>query len=243
MGIVSLTVPEGQPCEFTPDDPLSEDDWFSGTRRERREVRIGQCLLGYETVRKFRRKSKWSHFRGRAAEIEKLIRHRHGQIIPETDDAFLYLEVISNLTFVEFGEDHARVALAWAARWLPWAAKAAVEEVIYERTKVRYRPLSTDALGHALHVSYEERSMLDLRTIGAFDVSKGQRARIQKKKRRDRDRHRKAIQRKLAGAVSRAEYLAQSLSQTKPWEAFGVCRRTWEKRGRPSPVCQPECRG
>lgn len=196
---------------------------------------MGNCLLGYQTVRKFRRNSKWSHFKGRTAEIEKLIRYRHGLIIPEADDAFVYLEVISNLTFVEYGQNHVEVALGWAARWLPWATKRDVEDVIYERTKVRYRSLTADALGCALRVSYEERCLLDLRTIGAFDVTKRQRTKIGKAKRQDRDRHRKMAKRRSAGAVTRAEYLAKSLSQTKPWEAFGVCRRTWEKRGRPVP--------
>lgn len=236
MGIVPSNVPIGEPCDFTPDAPLLDNDWSSGTRRERKEVLIGNCLFGYHTVRKYRRNSKWSHFKGRTAEIEKLIRHRHGPIIPETDDAFIYLEVISNLTFVEYGQGHVEVALGWAARWMPWAIKRDVEDVIYERTKVRYRPLSADALGRALHVSYEERCLLDLRTIGSFDVTKRQRTKIQKVQRRDRDRHRKMVKRRSAGAVTRAEYLARSLSQTKPWEAFGVCRKTWEKRGQPTPV-------
>lgn len=236
MGIIPSNVPIGEPCDFTPNAPLLDNDWSSGTRRERKEVLIGNCLLGYHTVRKYRRNSKWSHFKGRTAEIEKLIRHRHGPIIPETDDAFIYLEVICNLTYVEFDQDHVKVALEWAARWLPWATKKAVEDVIYDRTQVRFRSLSADALGHALHVSYEERCLLDLRTIGSFDVTKRQRTKIRKAKRRDRDRHRKMVKRRSAGAVTRAEYLAKSLSQSKPWEAFGVCRRTWEKRGRPVPV-------
>jgi hypothetical protein len=105
--------------------------------------------------------------------------------------------------------------------------------VIYERTKVRFSDLSADALGHALHVSYLERSALDIRTIGAFDVPKQKRAKLQKEKRRQRDRSRKEEQRRAAGALSRADYLANSFSQARPWEAFGISRRTWERRGKP----------
>lgn len=200
------------------------------------EVRFGNCLLGYQTVRERKRRSKWNHFLGRRAEIEKLIRHRHGTFVPETDDAFIYLEVISTLSFVEFGQDHVPITLDWAARWFPWATKNEVEDVIYDQTKVRYRPLSADALGHALQVSYDERCQLDLRTIGAFDVTKRQRTTIQKAKRQHCDRQRKAVERRSRGAVTRAEYLANSLSQTRPWEAFGISRRAWERRGKPKPI-------
>lgn len=34
----------------------------------------------------------------------------------------------------------------------------------------------------------------------------------------------------------RAEYLAQSLSRSKPWEALGVSRATWYRQGKPSPT-------
>ena len=33
----------------------------------------------------------------------------------------------------------------------------------------------------------------------------------------------------------RAEYLANSISRAKPWEAFGISRATWYNRGKPAP--------
>jgi hypothetical protein len=193
-------------------------------------IKIGDCLLGYKAVQRRMRGGRWNHFRGRMREIEKLIRHRHGEIVPEADDALIYVEVIASLAFVEFKEGFVEVVLGWAARWVPWAGKAAIEEIIYERTKVRFSPLSADALGHALHLSYAERCALDIRTVGAFDVPKAKRA-----KRRQREQSRKEQQRRAAGAVPRADYLANSLSQSRPWEALGISRRTWERRGRPMP--------
>ncbi len=38
---------------------------------------------------------------------------------------------------------------------------------------------------------------------------------------------------------TREEYLAGSLSKNKPWEAEGICRRTWERRRRSSGVASP----
>lgn len=34
-------------------------------------------------------------------------------------------------------------------------------------------------------------------------------------------------------AVPRAEYEANGISRSKPWEAFGISRATWYRRGKP----------
>lgn len=203
-------------------------------------VKVGGCILGYETIRQKRRKGTWKHFRGRLAEIEKIVRHRHGPVIPETDDAFIYPEVIASLAFVEYREDFADVVLGWCAKWMPWAPHHQVEELIYERTQVLFSPLSADALGRKLHLSLAERCALDIRTIGAFDSTKRQRTQQQKQKRRQRDRDRKSKQRRAAGALTRETYLANALTQTRPWESFGLSRRQWERNGKPSPQTSPQ---
>ncbi len=74
--------------------------------------------------------------------------------------------------FVEFGDQFVDIVKGWCGRWMPWAATKVVEELIYERTKVRYSSLTADALGKALHLSYAERTALKIRTIGSYDVSK-----------------------------------------------------------------------
>ncbi|MBB4113677.1 hypothetical protein FHT80_003003 [Rhizobium sp. BK226] len=213
-------------------------DQRDGLARDVTTIKLGDCLLGYKVVQRRMRVSRWNHFRGRVREIEKLIRHRHGDIVPEADDALIYVEVIASLAFVEFRQEFVDVVLGWSARWLPWAGKADIEDIIYERTKVRFSSLSADALGHALHLSYSERSALDIRTIGAFDVPKRKRTKLQNERRRQRDRARKEERRRAAGALPRADYLANALSQARPWEAFGISRRTWERRGKPMP--EPE---
>jgi hypothetical protein len=199
-------------------------------------VRVGTAVFGYKELNTALRGRKWSHFHGRMKEIEKLIRLRHGGFVPKTDDALIYAEVISSLAYVEFDEaEFLCYVPAWCGKWLPWAAKSEIEEVMYERTKIRFSPLTADALGHALLVSYDERCQLDLRTIGAHDVSKRQRTKLQKAKRRERDRLAKQKKRRAAGAQTRDTYLAEANSTTKPWLAFGCCRRTWERRGKPMP--------
>ena len=37
-------------------------------------------------------------------------------------------------------------------------------------------------------------------------------------------------------AVPRVEYEANSLARVKPWEALGISRATWYRKGKPEPV-------
>jgi hypothetical protein len=46
----------------------------------------------------------------------------------------------------------------------------------------------------------------------------------------EKDRLRKQAERRAKGIIPRAEYIAGSLSATRPWEALGISRDTWERR-------------
>ena len=76
-------------------------------------------------------------------------------------------------------------------------------------------------------MSDAERRRSHLTTIGAVDKSKAERLAERKARKRDRDRLRRQRQRQTEGAKPRAEYEAQSLNRTKPWERLGMSRRTW----------------
>ena len=39
-----------------------------------------------------------------------------------------------------------------------------------------------------------------------------------------------------AVSLPREEYLANALTRTKPWEALGISRATWYRRGKPEPT-------
>lgn len=89
----------------------------------------------------------------------------------------------------------------------------------------RWRP-SGDDIAALLNISAAERDAADARTLGAIDQSPDQRAEVAAERERQQDRERKRLARKCK---PRAEYLAESKSVAKPWEAFGVSRRTWER--------------
>jgi hypothetical protein len=92
-----------------------------------------------------------------------------------------------------------------------------LDRALGERPKRR-----ADKLGKYLGLSYATRQELQIRTIGANDVTKRTRKLLRKRK----DRAAKAAKRLANGAQPHRE----SLSRTKPWEAEGMSRRTWERR-------------
>lgn len=99
-----------------------------------------------------------------------------------------------------------------------------------EQGEQRNSLASADRLAEILGLEYADRQRLAIRTIGAVDLDKRRRAIERNERKRERDRIRVAIKRRKRGAISREEYLAESLSRSRPWEREGISRRTWERR-------------
>jgi hypothetical protein len=75
-----------------------------------------------------------------------------------------------------------------------------------------------------------EWRILRLRTIAPVDMTRQQRVSFSQALARQRRQARRRSQ----GKKARVEYLAKCLSQTKPWLALNVSRRTWYRRGKPT---------
>lgn len=90
------------------------------------------------------------------------------------------------------------------------------------------KAMGSDVAGQLLDLTAEERDLLSIRTIEAVDEPRAEREcrRIEERRARDAARKREA----RAGRVSRAEYLATSLTATKPWEAMGLTRATYYRK-------------
>jgi hypothetical protein len=184
----------------------------------------------------------------RLREVERIISHRHGRIIPETDDVDIYFEQVADcLLHMQWKktlrwlslEDLADRVKLWCERWAPWASILLFRDTAREALR-RKRVDSADECAARLRLSYEERSRLRITTIGSFDVNKRQRAKLRKERKRIRDRERQARKRAERGVVPRAEYLARSLTRTQPWRSLGIHRRTWKRRRR---ATQPSVSG
>ena len=92
------------------------------------------------------------------------------------------------------------------------------------------RLANADRMAELTGLEYEDRQRLGIFTIGAVDKTKRQRANLKRKRKLEQDRAKKEAKRRERGALSREQYRAESLSQTRPWEAEGISRRQWERR-------------
>jgi hypothetical protein len=158
----------------------------------------------------------------RRNEIEDLIRHRYNEL-PETDDRgdLLRYWAWHNLR----SQRPAKDLIAFGRRL---GVKLPAHEV--ERT-IRYvnrnpRRFTARRLGTLLKLTEDERTILAITTIRANGVTDEDMAHT----RRALDAERKRKHRRAKAMKPRGAYLENSLSQTKPWKAEGISRRTWFRR-------------
>lgn len=196
-----------------------------------RKIMIGGCIL---SEKQERRRSDWkpSLELMRMREIEAIITSRHGSVLPETDDADLYIEAAA---FSLSGQDMP----SWCRKWAPWAGPEIIDPIVAKASK-RRRMMRADGVAGLLMVTMSERRRLGLKTIGACDMSKDDRLALARERKRARDRKRMEEKRAGENRKDRKSYEAQSLSTLKPWEAEGISRPTWYRRQRETSVSRVE---
>jgi hypothetical protein len=181
----------------------------------------------------------------RLGDLRRLLRDRcHGSVLPDDDAGREYL--VELLLPISLGPNEAvkrsHAIEIWGPTdrmrreielWAPWMSEDEARELRLDinATPMWQRKPVARTLGERLQVTYAERARLQLRTIGPCDMTEAAMTLMRKQKRRQRER----LRRQSRGVESRAEYLAASLSQTKPWEQEGISRRTWERRRVASP--------
>jgi hypothetical protein len=102
----------------------------------------------------------------------------------------------------------------------------------FEEAERRKGMAPADRLAEILGLEFADRQRLAIRTIGAVDKTRLERQLIRKERKREQDRIKVAIKRRKRGAISREEYLAESLSRSRPWERDGISKATWYRRRR-----------
>jgi hypothetical protein len=160
----------------------------------------------------------------RGREIERFLIDQYGRQLPDDDagrdDLQLAMTVI--IAGRRDGEQWAR---AFSAVWAPWLGQAEIDGMLGDILAMPpwrlAEVLNAAALGRALGLTHAVRQRLRIRTIRAADVTAEQTAAMK----RERDRQYQVIRR----AEQRAARTAP-LSRSKPWEAEGISRRTWERR-------------
>jgi hypothetical protein len=149
-------------------------------------------------------------------EITDLMFYRHDGF-PDTDDAMTYAEAVA--AHCSDGNDRAFKLDNWCRRV---GAKLKPRQInrIIRATEPR-RPTAAQ-LGRWLGLTSRERMALKITTFRACDVSPAE----HKRRRKAQHRLRQQARRKAEGATPHE----MSLSRTRPWEAEGISRRTWERR-------------
>jgi hypothetical protein len=168
----------------------------------------------------------------RVAELRALYLTRYGTELPDDDagrdDARLMADHVAACPNAM--PEHIRTM---CRQWCPWMDDDEVDRLTIDvmRSPQRY---TADTLAKRLGLTAAERSKLDLRTIGAIDLPKAERKARSKDLRRQRNKAYRARKRIAKGSKTRAEYEANSLTRTKPWEALGMSRTRWYELGKPT---------
>jgi hypothetical protein len=182
---------------------------------KRRNALITEAKL--ERRRRKRKKGRASLATLRVCELYRLffVRYR-GHLIPDDDDGRDSVWIFIN-HLAMLASPAVRIE-DWLSRCAPWFH----DQAMIDRARAKPQRWRADTMAEVLNVTDEERTRLKTWTIGAVDCDKDQRA----ARRREKNRLAKEARRRADGALPRA----QSLSQTKPWEAEGISRRQWERR-------------
>ncbi|MGD9542407.1 hypothetical protein [Methylocystis sp.] len=89
-----------------------------------------------------------------------------------------------------------------------------------------YRRMKPDKIGRLLGVVEATREEAGAWNIGTYGGSRAERIAAAK----ERDKARKAHQRRASGVQTREERYAVNLTKSRPWVDEGISRRTWERR-------------
>ncbi len=168
----------------------------------------------------------------RTAELERIYRHRFGGRLPANNIGLAALVVMAEHHIQRNSHD---IVIGWIKSRAPWVDDVYAEGIAREAAKRTSRQTAA-ALGWRVKLTLDERRRLRIRTIRAV----GQTAESMAEDRREHDRAEKEAQRRRSGVKTRAQWIAESKAQTKPWEAMGMSRATWYRKGRPTPKPRPE---
>jgi hypothetical protein len=185
-------------------------------------VLLGRAVLGYEWKRP-KAPTKPTYLAialRRLSEIERLVESCHKGPC-DTDDGEAYLRAaLPHLLIPPAGQSRWRASpLAWCQRWCPRLVPERGEEWLADLVSdwgehpCRYR---VDKIARMLGVRDKEHPRLDLRTIGAVDMTKRQRILRRKEKHRERQK----LARAKKGAVPRE----LSIAALAPWKRLGISR-------------------
>ena len=166
----------------------------------------------------------------RIGDLNKLFARRYGgnregYVFPDDDAGLEDLKILLHHYALNNPLATARI-IKLRAPWMNESAAASLLEQI-EAFPQKWR---SDTLGRKLNLTGAEWRTLRLRTIAPVDMTRQERVVFSQALARQRRQTRRRAQ----GKKPRGEYLATSLSRTKPWLVLNISRSTWYRRGKPT---------
>lgn len=197
--------------------------------RARRDgkLKIGKVVIADREERPDRHDS---FARKRIRDVEKLIRLRHGEAVPEHDDPsnpYVFAVVQAASALFDFKDDQVSFAADWCERWCPWISEPEkVARAIVVKFKRKAGVMRADKAGALLRLTLAERDAARIVTISPAEIPPAEWATIKADRKRERDRQAAAKRRAKAGATARVH----SIASAKPWVREGISQRTWWRR-------------
>jgi hypothetical protein len=166
----------------------------------------------------------------RLGNLRTLFRHRYGTELPDDDAGREDLNEL--LLPISLGPKPTKMMANEIDVFAPWVGSADVETIIdfINRLPISDRKPKAEALGKRLRLTNAEREWLRVWTILPCDISREDLAEQRKAKARARSKLYRQKQREKTGKPNRADYLAHSLTKTKPWKVEGISRATWYRQ-------------
>jgi hypothetical protein len=159
-------------------------------------------------------------------DLRSVQKHRYGYEFPEGDDfAIWHIQLMLKLHALHptHGPEHMKHFQEVAAPWMP---KEDIDLYIhdYSRLDPRYlRPWQNKVeLKERIWLTNTEREQCKAWRIPPYDMTDAQLEQQRKDKKRARNARR--------SKKPRPNYLMESISRKKPWEAEGVSRATWYRK-------------
>jgi hypothetical protein len=178
--------------------------------------------------------------RFRLKEQKRITRHRYGSDqLPDDDAGRDDLYLIANTLASDGGSQCIERIIAYADMHCSWLRSQRSGPrllphpdalTLAKRIAANPRRMSADTLAQHYGLTDAQRSALNIRTIGAVDVTKAMR----EARRKERRRLSETARRRVNGAKPRGIYEASSAAQIKPWLALGISRATWYRLGKPT---------
>ena len=165
----------------------------------------------------------------RLGDLQRLLRHRYRRNDCQLTDCDAGREDLYELLLpISLGQGHARKMRNAIEIWAPWMSAEEADELIHRvnRTPDYLRKPKKRILGERMSLTDLERTALGIRTIAPIDMTDEQ----LKERRKAKDAERKWRKRRAARVKERNAWLANCLSNLKPWKRQGISRRTWERR-------------